>query len=79
MYRATKALVSSHTAQLKQLGVPFFGVRPDLVLAEGVVDAAASEGPRNGTGEAVLVRVSRARLAKLQRDMLRHLVDMYGD
>ena len=49
--------------QLSDLGVPFFGVEPSLV-----VDRSDENGPR----------VSRVKLGELQRKMLDYLESMYG-
>ncbi|KAF2473507.1 uncharacterized protein BDR25DRAFT_302372 [Lindgomyces ingoldianus] len=65
VYRAYQAMVTHHSSELKQLGVPFFGVRPDLILPDG-----ADPKPE---------MITKKELLALQRKMLKHLKDMYGE
>lgn len=53
VYRASRRMVESQSAQLKSLGVPFFGVEEGTIAKE--------------------------ELLELQRKMLNHLTEMYGD
>lgn len=70
VYRACQRMVDTQTAQLKSLGVPFFGVRPDLMLPDDAEDTVAGQEPRKVTKKEVL---------ELQRRMLNHLMELYGD
>lgn len=64
-------MVDSQASSLKVLGVPFFGVRPHLLASEGEEIPTAPDGsPSKVTSEQVL---------QLQRKMLTHLLDLYGD
>lgn len=73
VYRACRLMVESQSAQLKSLGVPFFGVKPDLVLPDGVEESDAS------TGQETSKKITKTQLLDLQRKMLNHLMEMYGD
>ncbi|KAH6616816.1 hypothetical protein C7974DRAFT_52743 [Boeremia exigua] len=71
VYRASKAMVESQTSALKVLGVPFFGVRPHLLASEDETIATnADESP---------MKISQSQVLELQRRMLTHLLDLYGD
>ncbi|KZM27148.1 uncharacterized protein EKO05_0004689 [Ascochyta rabiei] len=71
VYRASKAMVESQTSSLKVLGVPFFGVRPHLL---------ASEDEEVGLGaDGVPLKITQSQVLQLQRKMLTHLLDLYGD
>ena len=63
-------MVQSQSAELKRLGVPFFGLRPDLIASEDDSSGLSEEGSK---------KVTKKQVMALQRDMLQHLVDMYGD
>ncbi|KAF2645048.1 hypothetical protein P280DRAFT_546444 [Massarina eburnea CBS 473.64] len=70
VYRACRLMFDSQTVALKGLGVPFFGVRVDLVVADG----GAVGGEDAGSG-----KITKSQLLGLQRKMLNHLMEMYGD
>lgn len=61
------------TLELKRLGVPFFGLRPDLLLADNEVDDG------DGSTANGQPKINRKQLLQLQRKMLTHLEEMYGD
>jgi hypothetical protein len=70
VYRAAQRMVESQSKELRGLGVPFFGLRPEFLRAEG-----SDEG--NGGGEEQ--KVTKGELLELQRKMLNHLMELYGD
>lgn len=75
VYRATKAMVDSQTSSLKVLGVPFFGVKPYLIVQ------SAEDLPED-TGSAAVnssKRITKDQLLDMQRKMLNHLNELYGD
>ncbi|KAF2133205.1 hypothetical protein P153DRAFT_307777 [Dothidotthia symphoricarpi CBS 119687] len=75
VYRASKLMVGSQTSSLKVLGVPFFGVKPDLVL-----DDDDDEEPLvTGQGSQVAGKITKKQVLELQRKMLNHLLELYGD
>ncbi|KAF2731801.1 hypothetical protein EJ04DRAFT_471375 [Polyplosphaeria fusca] len=71
VYRAQEQMIISQTAELRRLGVPFFGTRPDLVL---VSDAEAMKESEGKAG-----KITKKRLSILQKKMLQHLLDLYGE
>ncbi|KAJ4355220.1 hypothetical protein N0V95_003115 [Ascochyta clinopodiicola] len=71
VYRASKAMVESQTSSLKVLGVPFFGVRPHLLASEDEEIGLVADG--------IPVKITQSRVLELQRKMLTHLFDLYGD
>ncbi|KAF1841892.1 uncharacterized protein K460DRAFT_358586 [Cucurbitaria berberidis CBS 394.84] len=75
VYRASKAMVESQTSSLKVLGVPFFGVKPYLVVLSV---AEATEGAESQTLD-VGGKITKKQLLELQRKMLNHLMELYGD
>ncbi|PVI07305.1 hypothetical protein DM02DRAFT_608851 [Periconia macrospinosa] len=75
VYRACRAMVDSQFAKLKNLGVPFFCIRPDLVLSD---DAGVPDEKADATQETVK-KITKKELLELQRKMLNHLMEMYGD
>ncbi|KAF2872120.1 hypothetical protein BDV95DRAFT_36535 [Massariosphaeria phaeospora] len=77
VYRASKQMADSQSSQLKSLGVPFFGVRPDLMLPEG--SEPASTGGTESGKLASLKKITKEELLELQRKMLNHLMELYGD
>ncbi|KAF1947656.1 hypothetical protein EJ02DRAFT_449133 [Clathrospora elynae] len=77
VYRACKAMVDSQTSSLKVLGVPFFGVKPYLVVGSSydpteVMDSQLAPAPAGG-------KITKDQLLDLQRKMLNHLTELYGD
>ncbi|KAF2024760.1 hypothetical protein EK21DRAFT_104439 [Setomelanomma holmii] len=77
VYRACKAMTESQTSSLKVLGVPFFGVKPHLIMGEG--DDSASTSDVQQSGGASSQKITRPQLMELQRKMLNHLMELYGD
>ncbi|KAJ4377833.1 hypothetical protein N0V83_000663 [Neocucurbitaria cava] len=75
VYRASRAMVESQTSALKSLGVPFFGVKPYLVVnsTEEPTELAESKGAEQGG------KITKTQLLELQRKMLNHLMELYGD
>ncbi|KAH7380728.1 hypothetical protein BKA66DRAFT_465274 [Pyrenochaeta sp. MPI-SDFR-AT-0127] len=76
VYRACKAMVESQTSSLKVLGVPFFGVKPFLIVysVEEPVEATESSSVQASSG-----KITKEQLLELQRKMLNHLMELYGD
>ncbi|KAF2786027.1 hypothetical protein K505DRAFT_319104 [Melanomma pulvis-pyrius CBS 109.77] len=68
VYRASRQMVASHSTTLKGLGVPFFGVNPELVVTDGTEPSERIDG-----------KISKNQVLELQRKMLNHLMEMYGD
>lgn len=64
-------MVESQTSSLKVLGVPFFGVRPHLLASEDEEISTSAEGSA--------MKISQDQVLELQRRMLTHLLDLYGD
>ncbi|KAJ4304930.1 hypothetical protein N0V90_000458 [Kalmusia sp. IMI 367209] len=73
VYRACQRMVGAQKAQLKSLGVPFFGVRPDLMLPDGCEAGAGTEDGQEAK------KVTKKEVLELQRKMLNHLMELYGD
>jgi hypothetical protein len=76
IYTAQLAMEQSMTAELKALGVPFFGTNQSLVIPddanlskEQIQDAASKHSPR----------ITESQLLELQRKMVKHLEDLYRD
>ena len=78
VYRASKAMVESQTSSLKVLGVPFFGTRPYLILHDdeqkSKSETSDSVAPDQKDG-----KITETQLLDLQRKMLNHLMELYGD
>ena len=64
-------MAESQTSSLKVLGVPFFGTRPHLILHQSEETPSAED--------AAAGKISKARHLELQRKMLNHLMELYGD
>lgn len=76
VYRACKAMTEAQTSALKVLGVPFFGTKPHLILHESEEPSSnVSTDPKAGSDQ----MISKAQLLDLQRKMLNHLMELYGD
>jgi hypothetical protein len=71
VYRASKAMVGSQSSALKVLGVPFFGVRPHLLASDDETIPTGADGAPT--------RITQTQILELQRKMLTHLLDLYGD
>jgi hypothetical protein len=71
-------MTESQTSSLKVLGVPFFGVKPYLILSDS--DEATSVGdPQQAPGGLSSEKITKSQLLELQRKMLNHLMELYGD
>jgi hypothetical protein len=75
VYRACKAMVDSQSSSLKVLGVPFFGVKPYLVLGSSYDPTEVSDAQPTPAGG----KITKDQLLELQRKMLNHLMELYGD
>jgi hypothetical protein len=62
-----------HAAELKRLGVPFFGVSPSLIIANDLQQTHAARDPLSKA------MITQEELLVLQRKMLQYLEDMYKD
>ena len=71
-------MVESQTSSLKVLGVPFFGLRPHLLIHESEEQPSADVTDAQ-SGNAAAGKISKPQLMELQRKMLNHLVELYGD
>jgi hypothetical protein len=78
VYRASKAMVESQSSSLKVLGVPFFGTRPYLILHDEE-QKSASEMADSMTVDQHDGKITETQLLNLQRKMLNHLMELYGD
>jgi hypothetical protein len=75
VYKACRLMVESQSAQLKGLGVPFFGVRAELVLPD---DSEQMEQDAL-SGQEASKSITKKEMLQLQRKMLNHLMELYGD
>ena len=73
IYDAQQEMENVMIAELKGLGVPFFGTDRSLVVADGIEDQAAGSRPRWSP------LVTETQLLELRRRMVQHLEDMYKD
>lgn len=69
VYAGLTALASDYDRQLKNLGIPFFAIRHELVILE--------QGPEK-TGS-LKGRVDKGELRELQKRMLQTLEDLFGE
>ncbi|EFQ88459.1 hypothetical protein CFE70_009839 [Pyrenophora teres f. teres 0-1] len=75
VYRVCKAMVDSQTSSLKVLGVPFFGVKLYLVSGSSYDPTEVTDAQTAPTGG----KITKEQLLELQRKMLNHLMELYGD
>ncbi|KAF2398300.1 hypothetical protein EJ06DRAFT_532049 [Trichodelitschia bisporula] len=66
VYKASQRMVDVHTGELKRLGVPFFGIKPERV----------TKTPSNDPND---TRITEEQLLQLQRRMIEYLEDLYRD
>lgn len=66
-------MVGKQASTLKALGVPFFGVKPHLVV-QSPEYLPVDDSQANSTK-----KITEADLLELQRKMLNHLSELYGD
>ncbi|KAH7077917.1 hypothetical protein BKA63DRAFT_601939 [Paraphoma chrysanthemicola] len=78
VYRACKAMTESQTSSLKVLGVPFFGLKPHLVIIDSDDSSTTKDAPQASDG-ASSQKITKKQLLELQRKMLNHLMELYGD
>ena len=76
IYAAQGSMEQAMTAELKGLGVPFFGTDLNLVVPDGY-DLAKEQLPDGHPGWSPLV--TDAQLLALRRRMVEHLEDLYRD
>jgi hypothetical protein len=75
VYRACKAMTEAQTSSLKVLGVPFFGTKPHLIIFESSEPSSATDTEQKSGNQ----KISKGQLLNLQRKMLNHLMELYGD
>ncbi|KAF2444939.1 hypothetical protein P171DRAFT_431725 [Karstenula rhodostoma CBS 690.94] len=68
VYRAAQRMVELQSKEMKGLGVPFFGLRSEFLRSDG-----------SDEGEEEQKKVTKGELLELQRKMLNHLMELYGD
>ena len=77
IYAAQVEIEGSMTAELKGLGVPFFGTEGDLVLKDEAQIAQRADG--GGDRPKWSPVVTEAELLELRKRMIQHLEDLYRD
>lgn len=75
VHRAQMQMVREMSSKLRNLGIPFFGTRSDLVIPVGKGEVAEGDGGR----KLEKGMVHEAELCKLQRKMIEILEDMCTD
>jgi hypothetical protein len=73
VYAAAVEMHKSMAAELKTLGVPFFGTK-----AEGVTRGGSGEATSTFDASQSTQKVTEEELHLLQRRMVQYLEDMYG-
>ena len=73
VYDAQQEMENVMIAELKGLGVPFFGTDRSLVVTDGLEEIAAGNRPKWSP------LVTEMQLLDLRRRMVQHLEDMYKD
>lgn len=73
VYNASQKMSEHHSAELKRLGVPFFGVNPKFIIMNEVQQLAATTDPLSQA------TITEAELIDLQRRMIQYLEDLYKD
>lgn len=77
VYRAQHQMVKEMTGKLRQLGVPFFGTRSELVvLRKGSKESTPVDGKENENMPVEKGKISEMELVELQRKMLAILQDL---
>lgn len=76
IYAAQNSMETAMTAELKGLGVPFFGTSADLVISEDQKDSHTA--PSSGRPK-WSVPVTEGELLDLKRKMVSHLEVLYRD
>ncbi|KAF2086729.1 hypothetical protein K490DRAFT_43651 [Saccharata proteae CBS 121410] len=75
VWRASRQMVDAMTAQLKNLGVPFFGVVPEKIMS--AEEASSGQLRSYQPTSSRPTRITEEELLALQRKMLEYLEDMY--
>jgi hypothetical protein len=73
VYNACQQMSNFHAAELKRLGVPFFGVSSSLIIANDLQQTTAARDPLSKA------LITQEELMGLQRKMVQYLEDMYKD
>lgn len=76
IYSAQKAMETAMTAELKSLGVPFFGTKENLVVPDDY-DMSEQQTPKDHPKYSTVITESQ--LLDLKRKMVKHLEDLYRD
>jgi hypothetical protein len=76
VYKAQMQMVKEMNTRLRNLGVPFFGTRPDLVRPVGKEGSSATGANGSNDGKGMIDEVE---LVKLQRKMITILEDLCND
>ena len=76
IYDDQQEMETAMTAELKGLGVPFFGTDPDLVVPDGVEGASIQPVGSQSKWSPI---VTETQLLELRRRMVGHLEDLYRD
>ncbi|OCK83354.1 hypothetical protein K432DRAFT_184766 [Lepidopterella palustris CBS 459.81] len=79
VYRASREMVNVMSLELKRLGVPFFGMKPELILPSGTEEPAVQQKPSVRPGTASGPKITEEEMLGLQRRMLGYLEDMYRE
>ncbi|ESZ96292.1 hypothetical protein SBOR_3347 [Sclerotinia borealis F-4128] len=77
VYKAQTQMVREMNGKLRNLGVPFFGTKSELVRVSGKVDATNGTGMNAMEGDKSMI--DEDDLVKLQRKMLNILEDLCND
>ena len=76
VYNAQQEMETGMTAELKSLGVPFFGTDRSLIVSKGV---EASELSTTEIQPSWSPKVAESQLLELRRRIIGHLEDLYRD
>ena len=76
VYAAQQSMEAAMTAELKSLGVPFFGTNVDLIVAEGQESSGATSSVSHQRWSQP---ITEAELLDLKRKMVAHLEMLYRD
>lgn len=80
VYKASIDMVTAMTTELRNLGVPFFGVRSDLLGITRLEETSPGYEARNDVVQQdPKARLTRDTLKKLQKRMLELLEDLCKD
>jgi hypothetical protein len=76
VYAAQQSMETAMTAELKRLGVPFFGTNVDLIVAEGQENSGTTSSAAHQKWS---TPITEAELLDLKRKMVAHLEMLYRD